>query len=156
MTKVSRFKVKRDILDWFMGNLWRAFTLVDTKNEMEGMLRALLSRNEIVMLAKRIQIAKMLTEGYDYRTIRNTVHVTDPTIAKISLNLDDYPEVLSVVNKLHDEEENLKNKYDSTSLRNRYPSYYALDTLIESLSKPSRKRSRKTSLFTNRANTNKL
>ncbi len=147
MTKVSRFKVKRNILDWFIGNLWRAFTLVDTKNEMEGLLRALLSRTEIIMLAKRVQIAKMLTEGYDYRTIRNVTRVTDPTIAKISNHLEDYPSVLSVVEKLHTEEKKLKEKYNSTNLRNRYPNYFALDALIESLDKPLRKHSRHATLF---------
>ncbi len=155
MTKVSKFKVKRNILDWFIGNLWRAFSLVDTKNEMEGLLKALLSRTEIIMLAKRVQIAKMLTEGYDYRTIRNVTRVTDPTIAKISTHLEDYPEVISVVKKLHQEEQKLKKSNDLYNLKNRYPSYFALEALIDRLDKPLRKRSRHATLFSKDRTPNK-
>ena len=72
--------------------------------------------------------------------------VTDPTIAKISNHLEDYPSVLSVVEKLHTGEK-AKEKYNSTNLRNRYPNYFALDALIESLDKPLRKHSRHATLF---------
>jgi len=147
MPKVSKFKVKRDIIGWFIENLWRSFTLIDSKDEMQGYLRALLSKPEIIMLAKRVQIAKMLVEGYDYRSIRNVIKVTDPTIAKISNGLEDHPEVFRLVEKLHIEEKALEKKYDKSNLKSRYPAYYALENLLDSLDKPIRRHNRHSSLY---------
>lgn len=84
MTKVSRIKLDPKRLGFFLNNFWSLIALLEDKEQVKNFLKDLLTHTEMKMLAKRIQIAKMLLEGYNYRDIRNLVHVTDPTIAKIS------------------------------------------------------------------------
>lgn len=48
----------------------------------------MLTPTETRMLAKRIQIAKMLLEGYKYQDIRNFIRVTDHTITSVNNQLN--------------------------------------------------------------------
>lgn len=85
----------------FIDNFWNAITLIESKEETRKFLRDLLTHTEVKMLAKRIQIAKMLIEGYDYQTIKNKVKVTSNTIARINNELNTNGQGLKkIVNRL--------------------------------------------------------
>lgn len=89
MTKVSRMPVQPpELMGVYIDNFWNAITLLETKTETKEFLRNILSHTEIKMVAKRLQIAKMLIEDYDYQTIKNEVKVTSNTIARISNELN--------------------------------------------------------------------
>lgn len=61
-------------------------TVIDLKNEQEvrNFLQDLLSPTEKIMLVKRLAIAILLTKGYTYDAIDNTLKVSRPTIMGVS------------------------------------------------------------------------
>lgn len=84
MPKVSRISVDKKKMDRFYDDFWSAVALLETKKEVREFLFDLLTHTERKMLAKRLQIAMMLLEGYDYQAIRENIKVTDGTIARIN------------------------------------------------------------------------
>ena len=84
MPKISRNPVDIRRLNYFISNLWNTFALFESREEAVLFLKELLTPTEIRMLAKRIQISKMLLEGYKYQDIKPHVRVTDSTISSIN------------------------------------------------------------------------
>lgn len=84
MPKLSRISPDPRHMGIFIDNFWNAITLIEDKEEAKSFLKDLLTHTETKMFAKRIQIAKMLLQGYDYRAIRNHVKVTSGTIAQVN------------------------------------------------------------------------
>jgi TrpR-related protein YerC/YecD len=84
MVKVSRVSINKQRLAQFYDDFWSAIALLETKQEARGFFFDLLTHTERKMLAKRLQVAIMLIEGYDYQKIKSYVRVTDQTIARIN------------------------------------------------------------------------
>ncbi len=134
MTKLSRIRVDPKHLGFFLNNFWNLLTLLEDKDQVKNFLKDLLTHTEMKMFAKRIQIAKMLMEGSDYRTIRTYVKVTDPTIAKISNRLETEGEGLKVairyLQKIEKEIEKERMRI-TPDLKRRYGMYFLPDKLVE-------------------------
>lgn len=84
MTKVSRKPFSNDKMGSFVEEFWRAVTLLETKDEVRAFFRDILTHTERQMLAKRLQIAKLLYQGADYEYIKKEVGVSDTTIGTVS------------------------------------------------------------------------
>ncbi len=85
MTKVSRIHIEQEKMNHFYDDFWSAVALLESKNEAKVFFFDILTPAEKrKMLAKRLQIAMMLLEGYSYQTIKSYVKVVDATIAKIN------------------------------------------------------------------------
>lgn len=84
MTKISRDPVESKRLDYFINNFWILLTLLGNKEQIKDFLKYLFSPTEIVMFAKRLQIGKMLLEGYKYEDIKRYVKVTDQPVTRIN------------------------------------------------------------------------
>src|SRR3990172_3046744 len=97
MPKISRLAPDPRHIGIFVDNFWNAITFLENKEETKSFLRNLLTHTETKMFAKRIQIAKMLAQGYDYLTIRNCVKVTSGTIAHINNLLNTSGEGLKMI-----------------------------------------------------------
>lgn len=87
MPRLSRSPVEQKRMLYFISNLWNIITLIESRDEAVSFLKELLTPTEVRMLAKRIQIAKMLLQGYDYQAIRNFCRVTDRTISSVNNQL---------------------------------------------------------------------
>lgn len=138
MIKVSRFKVDAKHLGFFLNNFWNLITLLEDKEQVKNFLKDLLTHTEMKMFAKRIQIAKMLLEGYGYRDIRNYVKVTDPTIAKISNILetggDGLKTAVSFIQKIEADIE--KERMRATpDLKDKYGIYFLPEKIGEAVGK---------------------
>jgi len=87
MSKVS----KRLINNNLENRIFEVFikTIVDLKKpiDVQNFLNDLLSPVERIMLIKRLAIAILLTKGYTYEKIDETLKVSHPTIMKVSLGL---------------------------------------------------------------------
>lgn len=138
MTKLSRIKVDPKHLGFFLNNFWNLFALLEDKDQIKNFLKDLLTHTEMKMFAKRVQITKMLMEGYDYRAIRAYVKVTDPTIAKISNKLATEGEGLRVairyLQKIENEIEKERMRI-TPDLKKKYGMYYLPDKLAEGVYK---------------------
>lgn len=131
MTKLSRRPIEEEHLNQFFNNFWNVLTLFTDKQEVKTFLGELLTHTEIKMFAKRLQIAKMLLEGYDYLTIGDFVKVTDQTVAKMNNLLHaESAGTRKAVEQLHQLEEEQERKLKALdplsyeNLKRRYSPYY--------------------------------
>ncbi len=149
MTKLSRIKVDPQNLGFFINNFWSLITLLENKDQVKSFLKDVLTHTEMKMFAKRIQIAKMLLEGYSYRDIRNYVKVTDTTIGKISniLSVDGEGLKTAIGHLQKIEKEIDKERMRATpNLKKKYPMYFLPEILIEKASELSKKQKKKASV----------
>jgi TrpR-related protein YerC/YecD len=61
-----------------------AISVLKSPQEIMNFITDLLTRQEIIMLAKRIKIAKLLIEGKTYRDLESLLKVSHGTIAKVN------------------------------------------------------------------------
>src|SRR3989344_2772066 len=94
--------------------------------EAAKLIRDLFSEQESLMLARRIQIAEMLMEGYTYAQIRQSMKVSETTISKVKAWLelygDGYRVVLGRNKEPAPESENPNTPWKA--LKRQYPMYF--------------------------------
>lgn len=149
MTRVSRIRPDPKHLGFFLNNFWNLVTLLENKDQVKMFLKDLLTPTEMKMLAKRIQIAKMLLEGYNYLDIRNYVKVTDSTIARISNILEAEGEGLKIaINYLQKIEKEIDRERMriTPNLAKKYPMYFLPDKIIEVVGQKLKARNKKQSV----------
>lgn len=136
MTKISRIKVDPRHLNFFLNNFWSVITLLENKDQVRGFLKDLLTHTEMKMFAKRLQISKMLLEGYRYQAIRNYVKVTDSTIAKINNILEIGGEGLkNAIGYLRKIEKDIERERMriTPDIKNKYGEYFLVDKIVEKI-----------------------
>ena len=84
MTKISKYKVEPNRFGEYVNNLWSAFTLMDTKEDIRSLFKDLFTHTEYKMFTKRLEIARRLLEQQIYKDIQNELHVTTHTISHVS------------------------------------------------------------------------
>lgn len=84
MSKVSKRILNKDLADYIFKLFTKTISALHDKNEVKNFLDDLLSPTEKIMLVKRLAIAILLTKGYTYDTIDNTLKVSRPTIMNVS------------------------------------------------------------------------
>lgn len=85
MPKVSPKKVTKEGV--IINDFWRTVTLLANKEEVRDFFKAVLTSTEMLMLAKRLEIAKMLIHGCSYREIRRETKVSNATINHVQRSL---------------------------------------------------------------------
>ena len=149
MSKVSRIKIDSEQLGFFLNNFWSVITLLENKDQVKGFLKALLTHTEIKMFAKRMQIAKMLIEGYTYKDIRNHVRVTDSTIARINnileTNGDGLKTAIAFLQKI--EREKMRKRMSPVpDMKKKYGMYFLQEILINEVNKERKQKIKKNSV----------
>src|SRR3989344_3968318 len=84
MTKVSKIPLGEKDLGLCSNELWTAFVLMETKEDIRLLFKDLFTHTEYKMFAKRLQIMKLLMDGEQYDVIREKLKVTPTPIAHIS------------------------------------------------------------------------
>jgi uncharacterized protein YerC len=84
MTKLSRKSLGDDKLGHLVNELWSAFTLMDSKEDIRLLFKDMFTHTEYKMLAKRLAIARLLLEDKNYDSIRESINVTPGTISHVS------------------------------------------------------------------------
>jgi len=82
MIKYSR--ISRETQQELLTDFCEALLSIKNADEAVKFLTDLLTKSEVIMLAKRIKIAKLLIEGKDYKTIEGVLKVSHGTIAKVA------------------------------------------------------------------------
>jgi uncharacterized protein YerC len=88
MTKVSRKPIKPAALSEYLNNLWSAFTLMDSKENIRLLFKDLFTSTEYKMFAKRLEIARRLLDGDTYDQIMRALNVGAPTITHVNNRLE--------------------------------------------------------------------
>lgn len=149
MTKISRIKLDPKHLGFFLNNFWNLITLLENKDQVKSFLKDLLTHTEMKMFAKRIQIAKMLLEGYNYQIIRNYVKVTDSTIARINNILgtegNGLKVAISYLQKIESEIDKERMSI-APNLKNKYPTYFLPEIIVNKISRKIKNQKKKDSV----------
>lgn len=87
MGQVSKYPISKDIYD----RSWEVFTKtlvgIRSAQDAEQIISDLLTPVERIMLVKRLAIAFLLEQGYEYREIRHLLKVSFPTISMVNIAL---------------------------------------------------------------------
>lgn len=111
-------------------NLFEVISALKTKKEIVNFFLGLFSPSEALMLARRIQIAKMLLSGSNYEDIRKKLGVGNSTIQKTDFWLHGGDEkntlwlsktIKSVEEKTVEKSRDKSSNYNPGSLLNKYP-----------------------------------
>lgn len=88
MTQVSKYPISKEVYE----RCWEIFvkTLVGIRNSNDATLfiNDLLTPTERIMIVKRLAIAVLLIQGYEYREIIKLLRVSFGTIALVKLSLE--------------------------------------------------------------------
>ena len=84
MVKVSRRPVDPKDFGHYINNLWSAFALMDTKEDIRLLFKDLFTHTEYKMFAKRLEIARRLLASQTYQEIGQALKVTARTINSVS------------------------------------------------------------------------
>ncbi len=131
-------KERARILDEF----WTMIALLETKDEVKSFFKDLLSASEGVMLARRIQIAKLLLSGWGYDRIERKLGTGPTTIASVHRWLQGgFGGYTSAIPKLKREvarrDKVAENRAEesvplsSAWMRKRYPLHYLLTNILQ-------------------------
>lgn len=85
MGQVSKYPIRKEVADRIFEVFLKTLVRIKTTEEADQFISDLLTPTEKIMLAKRLAIAFLLEKEYDYRTIRQVLRVSFPTIATVNL-----------------------------------------------------------------------
>lgn len=88
MSKVIPAKISKSERQNLKNLLSSKISKLKTKNEVNNFLNDLLTESELVMIVRRLQVAKMLLDEFSYYQIRNELGVGYDTIKTVRHKLD--------------------------------------------------------------------
>ena len=87
MSQVSKFIVTPQVWEKIFNLFVDAILGIKNRNELKGFIGNFFTPTEKIMFAKRFAAAVMLAKGTDYNTIRRTLRISPPTIARMSFRI---------------------------------------------------------------------
>jgi len=85
MAQVSRRFIKPKVQERIISLFLSSIVLTGSQEAAASFIDDLLTPTEKIVLAKRLSVAFMLLEGYDYESIKDTLKVSSPTIGNVSV-----------------------------------------------------------------------
>lgn len=132
MPKVKVYSIEKKEKQRIISELFEIFVELKTKNEVFSFLLGLFTPSEVLMIARRIQVVKMIIDGKNYDEIRKKLKVSNQTITKMEhwLRNDDEKTEL-IVRKIGVSKKNVKrNRVHSSSVLDKYPHHRFLKDLL--------------------------
>ena len=108
MSQVSKYPVSEDVYNRIFDIFLTGITKLKTKNQARYFLSEFLTPTEQVMLAKRLTIAFLLTEGYSYRDVSKVLRVSTTTVASVSFRYKYKPKFRKFVDNIASDEKTKK------------------------------------------------
>jgi TrpR-related protein YerC/YecD len=120
----------------YLGEFYDMISLLGSREEVKKFFKDLLTLSEIVMISRRIQIAKMLLEGKSFEDIRTEMKVGSNTISHVERWLNNgfggYKEII----KRHEKNKTNKNEeiekrtsatpFSWKAIKRKYPLHFLL------------------------------
>ncbi|NQU82824.1 MAG: hypothetical protein HQ539_02645 [Parcubacteria group bacterium] len=118
-----------------------ALLTLQTEEEAVNFLVDLLTKEEVIKLAKRIKIAQLLLQGNKYRKIVETLNVSQATVAKVALWLKEGGDGFKLIFKREKKRSNKIEPGENFGLainewkrfKKRYPSMFWPSLLVEGI-----------------------
>ena len=131
MTKVNYYNLSEKERAVLLNDMFAAVAQLETAREVEKFFRDLLTLSELVMLSRRIQIAKMLLAGQTYGEIIEDLGVGTSTIIQVerwlSHGFGGYRQLVKKAraqNRRIDRHSDFEFTFDD--LRHKYPAHFWL------------------------------
>jgi len=83
MAQISKRPIRKELVERINNLFEESIVTCHSQEETAEYLDGLLSPTEKIMLSKRLAIAYLLTKGVSYRTINQTIKVSNPTIRAV-------------------------------------------------------------------------
>jgi TrpR-related protein YerC/YecD len=119
----------------YLGDFYSMVSLLENREEVKNFFKDLLTLSEVVMISRRIQIAKMLFEGKSYEEIRKELKIGLSTISQVERWLNNgfggYKKTIEDYQEKYKEnpKANLKKPF-KPSMMKKYPFHYLLWDLV--------------------------
>lgn len=130
MPKVKIYNVDKNERYRIIGELFELVVNLKTKKEVVDFLIGLFTQSETLMVARRIQIAKMLADQKSYEVIRKRLKVSYQTIATVEHWLQREEKRDFIIKKLKELDKGAKGKKYSGRLLDKYAYHRILKELI--------------------------
>lgn len=121
----------------YLGDFYSMISLLKNRDEAKNFFKDLLTLSEIVMISRRIQVAKMLLESKTYEEIKEEMHVGTATVAQVERWLNNgfggYRKTISEFRKKYaknDMERFGHTPFSREWTRKKYPLHYLLTNLV--------------------------
>jgi len=88
MTHVSRKRLNDEVLQQIMDSFLFVLTNIKDKKEMAEFLEVFLSKTERLMLAKRLALIYLLSEGVEETKISEILKTTQANVSRMKLQLE--------------------------------------------------------------------
>lgn len=142
MTKFSRqSKLPYKESQAMIMDLCSAIASTHNTKEAAQILTDLLSRQELEMIAKRLNIAELLLKDHTYEEIKKSIKTSDPTIARVHSWLQEsgegYRLVLTRTKVKRDNLSRADEPVKLSKMKRKYPQYYWPQILLENWIKKS-------------------
>ena len=122
----------------YLGEFYSMVALLKNREEVKSFFKDLLTLSEVVMVSRRIQVAKMLLEGYTHEEIRKKLKIGFTTISQVEKWLNNgfggYEKIIKKYEKKYKELDEF-DKYGEVPfspkwVRKKYPMHYFLSNLL--------------------------
>ena len=136
MAKVNPYQIDHKEKYVAIDGMFEVISKLKTKKEIVDFLLGLFTPSESLMLARRIQIAKMILEGENYENIRKKLNVGNNTIQQIDRWVhskgSDYEKLIKTKVAEVGKNKKTKNKmtYNPESLLDKYPYHRFIKNLF--------------------------
>ncbi len=141
MYTVKKLLSKQEQANLFV-KLAKALTALRSAEEVAHFLKDLLSESEVLMLARRLQVAERLIDGRTYQQIRSEIKVSFGTIARVQIWLEIYGEgyrtVAKRIAKHEDPKDDLSKPF--AKVKRKYPMYFWPELLLKEIIKTANER----------------
>lgn len=136
-----RYKLnKKEQSDLFI-KLAKSMAQLRNSEEVAQFLKDLLSEVEVLMLARRLQIAELLIKGFTYKQIIEDMKVSKNTIARVQTWLDIYGEgYRTVIARSNKKEATMDYSKPFGKLKKKYPMYFWPEILLDEIIKTANNR----------------
>lgn len=131
--ELSEFQRKK-----YLGEFYDMVSLLRSRYEAKNFFKDLLTLSEVVMISRRVQIAKMLLAGYTYEEIQKNLRTATATITQVERWLNNgfggYKEIIKRHNKKNTRREAEKipaPPFSWQHLKRKYPLHFLLLNLLE-------------------------
>ncbi len=108
MTKLSKRKLDPEHFGHYINNLWSAFTLLTSKEDIRLLFKDIFTHTEYKMFAKRLEIARRLLMQESYEQIEKALNVTSRTITSVNNVLSEKGDGFR---KVHEKFERIEDAY---------------------------------------------
>lgn len=85
MTQISKYPISDKIYQRILEIFLKSLVKIETNDEAQQFIKDFLSPTEQIMLAKRLAIAFLLEQNYEFREISKILRVSLATVARVSL-----------------------------------------------------------------------